>query len=151
MNILATQYSLQKKALEIYLAGCLGAPHCKNCHNPESWNFNQGTNYLKETNNILQKITDFNSLIDNIYILGGEPLDQPFDKLTNLLTTLKSKNKDIWLFTRYEIEEIPWYILKLTDYVKCGRYIEEYKSAVNHYGVELASTNQKIYKKGIDY
>lgn len=38
------------------------------------------------------------------------------------------------------------------DYIKCGRYEEELKTA-NHieYGVVLASTNQHIYKKGVDY
>ena len=37
------------------------------------------------------------------------------------------------------------------DYIKCGRYIEELKSA-NHieYGVVLASSNQHIYKKGVE-
>jgi len=40
----------------------------------------------------------------------------------------------------------------LFDYIKCGRYEEELKTA-NHieYGVVLASTNQHIYKKGVDY
>lgn len=37
------------------------------------------------------------------------------------------------------------------DYIKCGRYLEELKTA-NHieYGVVLASTNQHIYKKGVE-
>ena len=40
----------------------------------------------------------------------------------------------------------------LFDYIKCGRYKEELKTA-NHieYGVVLASANQHIYKKGVDY
>jgi hypothetical protein len=40
----------------------------------------------------------------------------------------------------------------LFDYIKCGRYEEELKTA-NHieYGVVLASANQHIYKKGVDY
>ncbi len=40
----------------------------------------------------------------------------------------------------------------LFDYIKCGRYEEELKTA-NHieYGVVLASSNQHIYKKGVDY
>ena len=41
---------------------------------------------------------------------------------------------------------------KSFDYIKCGRYEETLKTA-NHieYGVVLASANQHIYKKGIDY
>jgi pyruvate-formate lyase-activating enzyme len=40
----------------------------------------------------------------------------------------------------------------LFDYIKCGRYEEELKTA-NHieYGVVLASANQHIYKRGADY
>lgn len=38
------------------------------------------------------------------------------------------------------------------DYIKCGTYNEQEKTA-NHieYGVVLASSNQHIYKKGVDY
>lgn len=38
------------------------------------------------------------------------------------------------------------------DYIKCGRYVEGLKST-NHieYGVVLASSNQHILKKGVDY
>lgn len=38
------------------------------------------------------------------------------------------------------------------DYIKCGQYAEDLKT-VNHieYGVVLASSNQHIYKKGMDY
>ena len=41
---------------------------------------------------------------------------------------------------------------ELFDYIKCGRYEEENKR-INHieYGVVLASGNQHIYKKEIDY
>ena len=47
MNILATQYTLPYKSLDIYVAGCSGSPHCINCHNKESWDFNQGEIYNK--------------------------------------------------------------------------------------------------------
>lgn len=41
---------------------------------------------------------------------------------------------------------------KCFDYIKCGKFIETLKTA-NHieYGVVLASSNQHIYKKGVDY
>lgn len=42
--------------------------------------------------------------------------------------------------------------LLLTDYIKCGRYVEELTINDNwQYGIKLATSNQKIYKKGIDY
>lgn len=41
---------------------------------------------------------------------------------------------------------------QLFDYIKCGQFIEGLKTA-NHieYGVALASSNQHIYCKGVDY
>lgn len=43
-------------------------------------------------------------------------------------------------------------ISQVFDYIKCGKYIDELKTT-NHieYGVVLASSNQHIYKKGVDY
>lgn len=147
MNILATQYTLEHKAFEIYLAGCFGAPHCTNCHNPESWDFNQGKYYAEELPNITSKVIQFGSLVDNIFILGGEPLDQNIVELKVLLKRLKVLNKTIWLFTRYEIDEVPSVIVELVDYIKCGKYLEELKVENNaHFGINLATSNQYIIK-----
>jgi anaerobic ribonucleoside-triphosphate reductase activating protein len=155
MNILATQYTLEHKSLEIYVAGCSGIKgvHCTSCHNQESWEFNQGDLYTKEYfNHIEQKVTDFNNLIDNIMLFGGEPLDQNHDELLHMLLDLKSLNKDIWLFTRYDINKIPKEIKILCDYIKCGRYLPELACEDNiYYGIKLATSNQKIYKKRLDY
>jgi len=153
MNILATQYTLPYKSLDIYIAGCSGSPHCVNCHNKESWNFNQGDLYDNEYFKKLQtKVRNFNNLIDNIMLFGGEPLDQNHDELLHMLLDLKSLNKQIWMFTRYEIEEIPKEIKELCDYIKCGRYIPELISDSNlMYDIKLATNNQFIYKKGLNY
>ena len=110
MRILSTQYTLATKSFEIYVAGCRGVDgqHCKNCHNPESWNFNQGEvfndGYFKEK--IASKIIEFNLLVKNIMIFGGEPLDQPIDELTDMLIKLNELNKPIWLFTRNKLSLI---------------------------------------------
>ncbi|MCX7648913.1 MAG: 4Fe-4S cluster-binding domain-containing protein, partial [Elusimicrobiales bacterium] len=126
MRILGTQYSLNTKSFEIYIAGCSGNPHCEGCHNPESWNFNNGNPYnLKYFLNIKEKIELFDTLIENIMIFGGEPLDQDKNELINFLKDLKFLNKKIWLFTRYELEEVPLEIKDLCDYIKTGRYIKE--------------------------
>ena len=61
-------------------------------------------------------------------------------------------NKPIWVFTRYDIDKVPKEIKSLCNYIKCGRYKPELKCKNNiHYGIELATSNQKIYKKGVDY
>lgn len=154
MNILATQYTLATKSFEIYISGCAGNPHCKGCHNPDSWDFNLGEKYNKDyfINHIKSKIDEFDLLIKNIMIFGGEPLDNNHDEVFELLSDLKSLNKHIWLFTRYDLNNVPDKIKNVCDYIKCGRYIPELSTENNtQYGIKLATSNQNIYKKGIDF
>lgn len=155
MNILATQYTLSRKSLEIYVAGCKGnnGVHCTSCHNPESWEFNQGNTYdNKYFNKIKQKISDFDSMIDKIELFGGELNDQNYNELEVFLRDLKSLGKEIWLFTRYDLQDCPKFELELCDYIKCGAYIPELSCDNNiQYDIVLSTSNQKIYKKGVDY
>lgn len=151
MNIISTQYDIRTKSLEIYVSGCNMKVHCKNCHNPETWEFNQGDNYKDYIDNqiILNKLKDFGSLIENIMIFGGEPLDQNIDELKCFLLYLNLciKKEKIWLFTRYELNEVPDKIKKLCHYIKTGAYIESLSSDNNiQYGMTIATTNQKIHK-----
>jgi len=151
MNIAATQYTLSTSSLDIYFSGC-NPPHCKDCHNPELWEFVDDNNYIKKFEEIKEKIKTFNTLIDNIVLLGGCPLDQNRKEFIDFLNKLKTLNKFIWLFTRYDIDKVPKNIKYLCDYIKCGRYIPELKTDDNiMYGITLATSNQKIYKHGIDY
>jgi len=155
MNILATQYSLIYKSLDIYVAGCRGdkGVHCTSCHNPESWDFNQGDLYDKEYFGKLQtKVKNFDVLISNIMLFGGEINDQNHDELFKFLKDLRTLNKDIWLFTRYDIKDIPSFERDLCDYIKCGSYLPELTCEDNTmYDIKLATSNQHIYKKGLDY
>lgn len=149
MNILATQYSLATKSFEIYVAGCSGSPHCFGCHNPESWDFNKGEIYnLQYWNKLNNKIIDFQNLINNIMIFGGEPLDQNHNDLFNLLYNLYNAVKiPIWLFTRYDIEDVPQFVKDTCLYIKCGKYDKDRITENNiQFGIKLASSNQKIYK-----
>ena len=157
MNIVSIQYSLTTKAIELYLAGCSGQPKCKNCHNPELWSFDVGEPltdeyYNKRINNLVR---DFSSLIKNIMVFGGEPLDQDIEELIYLLRNLIKLEKPIWLFTRFSLDEAKDILkdnIKLCDYIKCGRYFPELATKENiQFGITLASNNQSIYKKGIDF
>jgi anaerobic ribonucleoside-triphosphate reductase activating protein len=147
MNVASTQYSLNTKSFEIYLSGCNGS--CKGCCNPELKDFNIGeeldTDVLIK---IISKIKEFDNLIENIWILGGEPLDQRYEELASLIFLLKTNtSKKIWLFTRYSIDYVDEHLRHYIDYVKCGEYLEELKCDDNiQYRVKLATSNQKIYK-----
>ena len=152
MNILSTQYTLSNKALEIYVAGCNGQPHCSNCHNPNSWDFNLGMYWREFIDEVKGKCIMFYGLIDNIMIFGGEPLDQDHNELEQMLVELDKIKLPIWLFTRYSIDEIPSFIKEYCTYIKCGLYIESLTTDNNiQYGIKLATSNQNIYKKGVDY
>lgn len=153
MNILGTQYTPQTRSFEIYVSGCSGTPHCPGCHNPESWDFDLGDSYNSEYfKKIHSKIFEFDSIIDNVMILGGEPLDQNFSELLAMLLDLNGIGKPIWIFTRYDLADIPDFVKKYCSYIKCGRYESDLITDNNTaYNIRLATSNQKIYKKGLDY
>lgn len=153
MKIASTQYTLKTKSFEIYLSGCAGNPKCSGCYSPELWDFNFGdeisSNFFLKA---IEKIKRFDSLIDNIFIIGGDPLDQPKEELISLVKEFIPMNKKIWLFTRKELEEIPTEIKDIFDYIKTGKYIPELITEDNiQCGIKLATSNQKIHKKGTDY
>lgn len=146
MNILGTEVSLKHKAFEIYLAGCI-APHCPGCHNPESWDFSAGTALTPTTlKKIIATVEDAGDMVENIWVMGGEPLHQPLDELIKLLERLNTTNKKIWLFTRYDsVEDINIRIVNLIDYIKLGPYVKELaEEGYSSHGIPLASTNQYI-------
>lgn len=145
MNILGTEFSLSHRAYEIYLAGCRG-PHCPGCHNPETWDFNAGFPADLYLGAIGRTLAQAGDLVKNIWILGGEPLDQDLRELEGLLLDLKVYGRPLWLFTRKSIVEVPSSILGLVDYVKTGPYVADLPSDKVMYGVRLASDNQFITK-----
>lgn len=108
-----------------------GCPyHCKNCFNPETWDFDKGTDWTKETENKIIELLK-PEYITRLTILGGEPLiERNIEPLTALLKRVKSiyPDKQVWLYTggNFEVleglyEEIFQYIDILID----GRYIDD--------------------------
>lgn len=137
---------------EISVCGCHF--HCKNCQNPELQDFNAGKEL---TNDLLNEIVnDINKyykrgLIDNIDIIGGEPLDQNRFKFVEFLKRIKKEfpKLGIWIYTGYEISDISNEILELSDYIKCGQYIDELRNNdgfKSKYGPSLITSNQYIVK-----
>lgn len=151
MHIVATQYSLSTQSLDIYFSGC-NPPHCKGCHNSELHEFGTINNYKQKLPGIVEKIKDFDLIIKNIFILGGEPLDQDLDNLYDFIREISSCNKAIWLFTKYPLSRVPSTIKELCSYIKSGRFEIEAVSEDNiQYGIKIASKNQKVFKRGNDY
>lgn len=85
----------------LWTQGC--SKGCKNCFNPETWNF--------EKNNILDVEEIFNIIessdVDGVTITGGDPLEQ-WEEVSRLLFLLKEKDfkKGVILFSGYTFDEI---------------------------------------------
>ena len=108
-----------------------GCPyHCKNCFNPETWDFNKGTDWTKETENRIIELLK-PEYITRLTILGGEPLiERNIEPLTALLKRVKSvyPDKQVWLYTGGDFEVLEGLyeeIFRYIDILIDGRYIDD--------------------------
>lgn len=77
--------------LSLFVQGCDKKPHCKNCFNPETWDFNGGKEWTEETKNKFLELID-RPYIKRVSILGGEPLaEQNLDGVLDLIQTIREK------------------------------------------------------------
>ena len=92
--------------ITLFVSGCRN--HCKNCFQPETWDFKYGSPFTKETEDyILDKLK--NPYLRGLTVLGGEPFEpenQP--EVLKLIKRVKTElpQKDIWCYTGYTIEEL---------------------------------------------
>lgn len=152
IKIAGTQFDVASSTLEIYLSGC--TRDCPGCQNIELQSFSIGTQYREYMPRLTYQLS--RPFVDNIVIMGGEPLEQERVNLEDLIKRLKSFNKyyerKLGIFTGFEFEEVPHWIKSNVDYIKCGRYDEELRSdSYISNGIQLASTNQRVYMRGVDY
>ena len=56
----------------LFVSGC--RHHCKNCFNPETWNFNYGNPFTEETQDYLLNLLS-SPFIKGLTLLGGEPME----------------------------------------------------------------------------
>lgn len=90
----------------LFVQGCHF--HCKNCFNPETWDFNGGKEWTSKIEDEFFKLID-RPYIKRISILGGEPLCRQNCYTTwNLCKTIKQRfpNKKIWIYSGYTYEEL---------------------------------------------
>lgn len=122
-------------AISVYLQGC--PHHCKNCFNPETWDFNGGQEFTYQH---LQNIIDglyANGIERSLCILGGEPLCEQNLFLTNLIINEvknKAPNVKIYIWTGYVLEELQKSssaylknILEKANFLIDGPFIDEQK------------------------
>ena len=87
--------------VSIFMQGC--AFHCKNCFNPETWNFEGGQEFNENTINEVLNLCEENH-IKGLSILGGEPMHpNNIDGTTKLAKAFKEKypNKNLWVWSGF--------------------------------------------------
>lgn len=124
----------------IYAAGCTHC--CAECHNPQSWNVNNGKEYTIGTLFDIIKEGEFS----DVTFTGGDPL-MHVEAFTELAKRIKTEtNKTIWCYTGYVYENIPKsdrlsQLLPFIDVLVDGRFIEELKDESLQF---RGSSNQRI-------
>jgi anaerobic ribonucleoside-triphosphate reductase activating protein len=133
--------------VSLFVSGCRN--HCPGCFQPETWDFEYGDPFTKETEEELIAALR-PSWIQGLSILGGDPMEPENQKaLLPFLRKLKEElpEKDVWLYTGYLIEKVGTSpLLSYADVVVDGPFIEAEKDA----GLPFrGSRNQRIiYLRG---
>lgn len=90
----------------LFVSGC--THHCKNCFQPQTWDFNYGRPFTQDTENeIIKSLQDPN--VSGLTLLGGEPLEpENVSALVPFIERLKQEcpDKTVWCFTGDVLEEL---------------------------------------------
>jgi anaerobic ribonucleoside-triphosphate reductase activating protein len=124
----------------IYAAGC--PHHCRGCHNPQSWDIQNGVYYSIEE--ILEKIKSLE--FANVTFSGGDPLMQA-EAFTLLAQRIRQETrKTIWCYTGFRYEQIAAsaklsQILPSIDVLVDGPFIENFHDESLRF---TGSSNQRV-------
>ena len=139
--------------VSLFVSGCTN--HCKECFNPETWNFEYGNLYTEQTEKqILDALkSDF---VNGLSLLGGEPFEprnQPV--LLDLVKKVRKlyPNKNIWAYSGFRLDdellikgsypncECTLELLKNIDILVDGRFDRDLKKITLNF---RGSSNQRI-------
>lgn len=85
--------------VSLFVSGCTN--QCKNCFQPETWDFNYGKPFTKEVEDaVIEEVSQ--SYYSGLTILGGEPFEPSNQQeLVKLIRRMKSEcpEKNIWMYT----------------------------------------------------
>ena len=126
----------------LWCQGC--SLHCKGCHNPQTWDFNDGKRFdVAAIQTICEELKK--PYVTGLTLSGGHPLEpESIQECTALCMYLKLRfpEKTIWLYTGWTWEEISHMeIMKYIDIVVDGQYIEEQKDITLKW---RGSRNQRV-------
>lgn len=138
--------------VSLFVSGC--THHCRDCFNPETWNFQYGQEY---TDRVLVEILEAlePEYIRGITVLGGEPFEPENQReLLALYRAIRETypNKTIWVYSGYLMDqqlqqesrariEITDEILSMIDVLVDGEFVAEQKNISLKF---RGSENQRI-------
>lgn len=140
--------------VSLFVSGC--THHCKDCFNPETWNFDYGEEYTDQvTQEILEALAP--DYIQGITVLGGEPFEPSNQReLLSLYRAIRENypKKTIWVYSGYTLDQDLWQesrariditdeILSLIDVLVDGEFVLEKKNISLKF---RGSENQRIIK-----
>ena len=138
--------------VSLFVSGCRN--HCKECFQPETWNFQYGKPFTQDTvDEIINLLKP--DYIKGLTLLGGEPFEpENQSTILELVKTVKSiyPTKDIWCFTGFCLDKEIWgisrasgnkanEILKYIDILVDGRFEQDKKNLSLKF---RGSSNQRI-------
>ncbi len=112
--------------VSIFMQGC--SFHCKNCFNPETWDFEGGQEFTEDTINKVLELSDKKE-VKGLSILGGEPMHPTnIEGTTKLAKAFKEKypEKNIWAWSGFKYEDIKNNdVFNYIDVLVDGQYKDE--------------------------
>ena len=138
--------------ITLFVSGCTN--HCKNCFQPQTWDFDYGEPFTEETEEKLLEMLK-PDYINGLTLLGGEPMETQNQRaLVPFLKRVREAypNKNIWCFTGFTYEilktdgshprcEVTDEMLSLIDVLVDGRYVDELKDLTLQF---RGSSNQRL-------
>ena len=138
--------------VSLFVSGCTN--RCKNCFQPQTWDFHYGQPFTENTE---QKLLDMlaPSYINGLTVLGGEPFEPENQRcLAPFLRRVRAAypQKTIWAFSGFTLEELQSdgshprcevtdEMLSLLDVLVDGRFVEELKDISLRF---RGSSNQRL-------
>ena len=112
--------------VSIFMQGC--AFHCKNCFNPNTWDFKGGKEFTDET---IKRVIELakESYIQGLSILGGEPMHpNNIEGTTKLAKAFRNAypDKTIWVWSGFTFDKLEdKEVLKYIDVLVDGQYVDD--------------------------
>lgn len=136
----------------LFVSGCTN--HCKNCFQPQTWDFCYGQPFTVDVEDELLKMLS-PTYISGLTLLGGEPFEPENQRsLVPFLRRVKQQypQKDIWSFSGFTLDEIKTIgahphcevtdeFLSLLDVLVDGRFVDELRDISLRF---CGSSNQRI-------